>query len=201
MPCPIRLSLYRRQAPCRSRHVKARGGTCQYAASGIEQELYGNVASLASVSPRFNDIEAGLRRNFTPAFFAGIAYNYTTNTGFQVHGNTRGNQQYNQVSVLADYFLSKRTDLYFTGAFQKASGTSTTGSEAVANIGGYGDSSNEHQAVFRFAIRHQFWYIASERNDIFHHVPDCRALTSGHHGVARTRCCAPRWSVLVAFLV
>jgi predicted porin len=117
---------------------------------------YGNVASLGGVSPKFNDIEAGLRWTFTPAFFAGIAYNYTTSTGVEVHGRTLGNQHYNQVSVLADYFLSKRTDVYFTGAFQKASGISSTGSEAVANIGGYGDSSNEHQAVFRLAMRHRF---------------------------------------------
>ncbi len=117
---------------------------------------YGNVASLANVSPKFNDIEAGLRWSFSPAFFTGIAYNYTTSTGVQVHDNTLGNQHYNQVSVLADYFLSKRTDAYFTAAYQRASGTSSTGSEAVANIGGYGDSSNQRQAVFRLAMRHRF---------------------------------------------
>jgi predicted porin len=117
---------------------------------------YGNVASLGGVSPKFNNIEAGLRWNFSPSFFVGAAYNYTTSTGVRAHGNTLGNQHYNQVSVLADYFLSKRTDVYFTGAFQKASGTSSTGSEAVANIGGYGDSSNERQAILRFAIRHRF---------------------------------------------
>jgi len=117
---------------------------------------YGNVASLGGVSPKFNDIETGLRWNLSPSFYVGAAYNYTTSKGVNVRGNTLGVQHYNQVSVLADYLLSKRTDVYFTGAIQKASGTSSTGREAVANIGGYGDSSNARQAILRFAIRHKF---------------------------------------------
>ncbi|AME28453.1 MULTISPECIES: porin [Burkholderiaceae] len=117
---------------------------------------YGNVASLGGVSPKFNDVEAGLRWQFTPAFFAGFAYNYTTSTGVEVRGETLGDQHYHQIAVLADYFLSKRTDVYFTAAVQKASGVSSTGSAAVANIGGLGDSSNDRQAVMRIALRHKF---------------------------------------------
>jgi len=117
---------------------------------------YGNVAAIGGASPKFNDVEAGLRWQFTPAFLAGIAYNYTTSTGVDVKGATLGDQHYHQVSVLVDYFLSKRTDFYFTAAIQKAAGVSSTGSAAVANIGGYGDSSNDRQAVVRLAMRHRF---------------------------------------------
>jgi predicted porin len=117
---------------------------------------YGNVASLGGVSPKFNDVEAGLRWQFTPSFFAGLAYNYTTSTGVEVRGATLGNQHYHQVSVLADYFLSKRADMYFTAAVQEATGVSSTGSAAAANIGGLGDSSNNRQAVMRVALRHKF---------------------------------------------
>ena len=117
---------------------------------------YGNVASLGGVSPKFNDVEAGVRWQFTPLFFAGLAYNYTTSTGVKVRGATLGNQHYHQVSVLADYFLSKRSDVYFTAAVQEATGVSSTGSAAAANIGGLGDSSNNRQAVMRVALRHRF---------------------------------------------
>ncbi|CAG9242803.1 porin [Paraburkholderia caribensis] len=117
---------------------------------------YGNVAALGGVSPKFNDIEAGLRWQFTSEFYAGLAYNYTTSRGVEVRGETVGDQHYHQVALLMDYFISKRTDVYFTAAVQKASGTSSTGSAAVANIGGLGDSSNDKQAVMRIALRHKF---------------------------------------------
>jgi predicted porin len=117
---------------------------------------YGNVASLGGVSPKFNDLEAGLRWQFSPVFLAGIAYNYTSSTGVEAHGVSLGDQHYHQVAVLADYFISKRTDVYFTGAIQLASGVSSTGHDAVANIGGLGDSSNDRQAVVRLALRHKF---------------------------------------------
>lgn len=57
---------------------------------------------------------------------------------------------------MADYFLSKRTDLYAEGAYQIAAGTASTGAPAVANIGNAGDSSNSHQALVRVALRHRF---------------------------------------------
>jgi predicted porin len=117
---------------------------------------YGNVASLGGVSPKFNDLEAGLRWQFAPSFFTGIAYNYTSSTGVEAHGVSLGDQHYHQVAVLADYFISKRTDVYFTGAIQLASGVSSTGGAAAANIGGLGDSSNDRQAVLRLALRHKF---------------------------------------------
>jgi predicted porin len=52
--------------------------------------------------------------------------------------------------------LSKRTDVYFSGGWQRASGTSSTGQVAVADIGGLGDSSSNTQSLFRVAIRHRF---------------------------------------------
>jgi predicted porin len=57
---------------------------------------------------------------------------------------------------VADYFLSNRTDVYAEGSFQQASGASSTGGAAVADIGNLGDSSNSRQAVVRLALRHKF---------------------------------------------
>ena len=117
---------------------------------------YTNIGALGGATASFNDIEAGLRWQFTPAFFAGVAYNYTKGANLSAGNQNVGDQHYNQVSVLADYFISTRTDAYITAAFQRAAGTSSTGTAAVANIGGIGDSSNNHQALVRVALRHRF---------------------------------------------
>jgi predicted porin len=89
--------------------------------------------------------------------FVGVAYDYmNARSVTTAQGNAVGNQHYNQVAFTLDYLLSKRTDVYLSGGWQRASGTSSTGAPAVANIGGSGDSSNNHQMVYRLAIRHKF---------------------------------------------
>ena len=62
----------------------------------------------------------------------------------------------NILALSANYFLSKRTDLYFGAGWQRASGTSSLGTPAVADIDNLGDSSNNHQFIVRAAIRHKF---------------------------------------------
>jgi predicted porin len=141
-----------------SYQVAAAGGTYSIGPATIgmmySNVQYGNIAGLGGTSARFNDAELGLKWQFTPAFFVGGAYNYTK--GNSVNSADLGNQHFNQFSLLADYSLSKRTDVYVEGAFQKASGTSSTGTAAVADIGNLGDSSNSRQAVARVALRHKF---------------------------------------------
>jgi predicted porin len=90
---------------------------------------------------------------FAVDFSVAGEYNYTK--GNAVKGDL-GDQSYNQFTLLLDYTLSKRTDLFLLGTFQTASGTSSTGAPAVADIGNLGDSSNNHQAVARIEIRHKF---------------------------------------------
>ncbi|MBB5415811.1 porin [Paraburkholderia atlantica] len=100
----------------------------------------------------FNNAELSFKYQITPALLAGASYVYTRNSGANgVEGAT-----YNQGSLGVDYFLSKRTDVYAIGVYQKASGTSSTGNAAVASINGITPSSNDRQAVFRVAIRHKF---------------------------------------------
>jgi predicted porin len=118
---------------------------------------YGTISALNGATARFNIAEIGFKWKFTPAFFAGGAYNYTKgNNVTSAPGVSVGNQHFNQFAVMADYFLSKRTDVYAEASFQKASGTSSTGGAAVADIGNLGDSSNSRQAVIRLALRHKF---------------------------------------------
>lgn len=56
----------------------------------------------------------------------------------------------------ADYFLSKRTDVYIDGVYQHASGTDSTRGAAVANINGLSPSSTSNQVAALVGIRHKF---------------------------------------------
>jgi predicted porin len=56
----------------------------------------------------------------------------------------------------ADYFLSKRTDVYIDGIYQHASGTDSTNQTAVANINGLSPSSTSNQVAAVVGIRHKF---------------------------------------------
>jgi len=105
----------------------------------------------------FNNYDIGLSYSILPAWTLGIAYDYmSARSVTTAQGSSIGNQHYNQVAFLVDYLLSKRTDVYFSGGWQRASGISSTGRPAVADIGGSGDSSNNRQMLFRLAYRHRF---------------------------------------------
>ncbi|PXW26372.1 porin [Paraburkholderia caballeronis] len=100
----------------------------------------------------FNNVEANFKYQLTTAWLVGAAYDYTR--GSSVQG--REGSTYHQAALGTDYFLSKRTDLYFVGIYQKASGTNSTGAAAVAAINGVTPSDNNHQLVLRVGMRHKF---------------------------------------------
>ncbi|RQS06737.1 porin [Burkholderia sp. Bp8998] len=100
----------------------------------------------------FNNAELNFKYQFTPALLIGAAYMYTRSGG----SAGAGGATYNQGSVGVDYFLSKRTDLYLIGAYQKANGTDSTGKTAVASINQLTPSNSDRQAAVRLGIRHKF---------------------------------------------
>lgn len=100
----------------------------------------------------FNNAELNFKFQITPALLVGASYVYTRNSG----ASGMGSATYNQGALGVDYFLSKRTDLYTTATFQKASGTDSTGKSAVASINGITPSTSDRQAMIRVAIRHKF---------------------------------------------
>jgi predicted porin len=100
----------------------------------------------------FNNVEASVRYQFTPYLFGGVAYDYTRGGGV----NGRDGATYHQVAAGLDYFLSKRTDVYLTAVYQRASGTDSTGRAAVAAINGPGASANDRQFEARIGMRHKF---------------------------------------------
>ncbi|VXC66596.1 Porin [Burkholderia sp. 8Y] len=90
----------------------------------------------------------------TPATLLGLGYTYT-------HGMGDTNATYHQVSIGADYALSKRTDLYAEGVYQHANGTqrgtdgSASSAQASVSDMGYAAGRN-HQEVALIGVRHKF---------------------------------------------
>jgi predicted porin len=100
----------------------------------------------------FNNAEVNFKYQLTPALVLGAAYDYTKGSSI----NGASGAKYHQGAVGADYFLSKRTDVYLVGVYQKASGTDSTGKQARAAINNLTASSNDHQGTVRIGIRHKF---------------------------------------------
>jgi predicted porin len=67
---------------------------------------------------------------------------------------------YNEISIGADYNLSKLTDIYALAGYQHASGTQrkSDGSPqaAVASIGSYGCAGTDSQSMAIIGLRHKF---------------------------------------------
>ncbi|GJH30282.1 porin [Caballeronia novacaledonica] len=99
-----------------------------------------------------NNAEVNFRYQLTPALLLGAAYVFTKSSGVDGASGAR----YHQGALGVDYFLSKRTDVYMVGVYQKANGTDSTGNPAVASISQITPSSTDRQAALRFAIRHKF---------------------------------------------
>jgi predicted porin len=111
--------------------------------------------SLFTSTEHFNVGNTFVNYQLTPALLLGLGYTY-----MKASGDTSAT--YNQVSLGADYNLSKRTDFYALTAYQHASGTQrnadgTTTSSAQASIADFGYASGgNHQEIVIVGIRHRF---------------------------------------------
>ncbi|OMG75224.1 porin [Burkholderia ubonensis] len=101
---------------------------------------------------KFNTGRAFVNYQATPALLLGLGYAYT-----KASGDT--DAKYHQVSLGADYSLSKRTDVYLLGAYQHASGKQhglNGVQDAQASIGSYGYAGKSSQEMVALGIRHKF---------------------------------------------
>ncbi|RQT95298.1 porin [Burkholderia cenocepacia] len=106
-------------------------------------------------SLRFQNFEVNFKYQFTPALYAGAAYTFTTESFNASSGNAK--PKVHQVGLMADYNLSKRTDIYVQGAYQHVAGDKTGTALDLAYVPGAADaSSTSNQFVIRAAIRHKF---------------------------------------------
>jgi len=91
----------------------------------------------------------------TPALYVGAQYVYTIENYDTSLGGVK--PKVHTFGLMVDYNLSKRTDVYIQGAFQKVAGDSTGSSLDHAYVPGADDvSSSSKQAVARVGIRHKF---------------------------------------------
>jgi predicted porin len=110
-------------------------------------------ASTFSSTEKYNVGSLFVNYQATPAVLLGAGYSYE-----KTSGNTSAT--YNQVSLGADYTLSKKTDVYAVGAYQHASGTQLNADGATqtaeASIGSYGYDGTASQEMFIVGMRHKF---------------------------------------------
>ncbi len=103
---------------------------------------------------KYNTGQGFVNYQLTPAMLLGLGYSYTKSSGDT-------SAKYHQVSLGADYSLSKRTDVYLVGAYQHASGqtrndTGTAVVDAQASVGSYGYAGTKSQEVVAVGLRHKF---------------------------------------------
>ncbi|WP_035558426.1 MULTISPECIES: porin [Burkholderiaceae] len=98
---------------------------------------------------KFDNIEFNAKVNITSAWYLAAMYGYTHAS--LTYSGGRDHSHDNQVGLMADYRLSKRTDLYAQGVYQKASGN-----RIIALIGNNSGSSDSNQTVARVGIRTSF---------------------------------------------
>ncbi|MBB5411130.1 putative porin [Paraburkholderia sp. HC6.4b] len=122
-------------------------------ASGYVGDITPAAGTLSSL--RFQNFEINGKYQFTPAFYAGAMYTYTRVDFNSTAGKL--NPSYQMVGWMADYNLSKRTDLYVQGVYQHVGGDRTGTVLDFAYVPGAADvSSSQNQVVARVAIRHKF---------------------------------------------
>jgi predicted porin len=97
---------------------------------------------------RFDNYEANVGYFITPFLFAGAAYIYT-------HGKidaTSASPIYRAIDLYTNYFLSKRTDVYFAAELLKAGGSATQAQITLIPS----PSGGQTQGLLRVGIRHRF---------------------------------------------
>lgn len=129
-------------------------GPFTFGGSYSNSQYKSDAQSAFASTERFNTGQGFLNYQATPALLIGAGYSYTKSSGDT--GAT-----YHQVSLGADYSLSKRTDVYLVGAWQHASGETlnadgTAVTIAQASVGSYGTPGTNAQEMVSLGIRHKF---------------------------------------------
>ncbi|SOF01812.1 Outer membrane protein (porin) [Burkholderia sp. OK233] len=119
------------------------------------EPITGSLAGGKLSTLKYQNFEVNGKYQITPAFFVGAQYVYTLENYDATTGSVK--PKIHSVGLMADYNISKRTDFYVQGAYQKVAGNQTGSSLDQAYVPGAADlSSNSKQLVVRAAIRHKF---------------------------------------------
>ncbi|KWN12164.1 porin [Burkholderia ubonensis] len=121
--------------------------TDSVAISAGQSGVTGGITSLSG-GTRFNNYEINGRYALTPALSLAGSYTYTDG---RIVGQS---PKWHQFNLQAAYALSKRTDVYLQGEYQKVN---SDGLPLRANINGLGTaSSNNKQVAVTAGLRHRF---------------------------------------------
>ncbi|KVM55958.1 porin [Burkholderia ubonensis] len=121
--------------------------TDSVAISAGQSGVTGGITGLSG-GTRFNNYEINGRYALTPALSLAGSYTYTDG---RVVGQS---PNWHQINLQAAYALSKRTDVYLQGEYQKVN---SDGLPLRANINGLGTaSSNNKQVAVTAGLRHRF---------------------------------------------
>lgn len=105
--------------------------------------------TVPSSTVKFDNFEINAKFNITGAWYLAAMYLYTRESITSSEG--RNFPHRHQAGLMADYRLSKRTDLYAQGVYERASGQNV-----FASIGDDTESSSRNQTVTRVGIRTSF---------------------------------------------
>ncbi|WP_321817701.1 MULTISPECIES: porin [unclassified Paraburkholderia] len=146
--------------------------TLEIIGAGASYTLGGAVFSLAATNTRFDNLGSASGPNplhySGDAIFTSLDFNVrcsvtpflqlATGIDYTHRNSVQGDDgaKYLQLDLGADYFLSKRTDLYLLTVLQRAMGTDSLGQSAVASIAGFSPSTIDKQIGVRLGIRHKF---------------------------------------------
>ncbi|WP_322058382.1 porin [Paraburkholderia sp. J63] len=104
---------------------------------------------------RFQNFEVNGKYQIAPVAFVGAEYVYTPANYDSTSGGHR--PVYQTAGLMADYNLSKRTDLYAQADYVHVGGDKTgTALDYALVPGATGPSSTRNQAIVRLSIRHKF---------------------------------------------
>ncbi|RXV71780.1 porin [Burkholderia stabilis] len=103
---------------------------------------------------KFHNYEVAATYQVTPALLLGAMYYYTQGSLDASGGKSRPHWQ--TVGLMADYNLSKRTDVYIQGSYMKVNGSTGTALDHAYNPAADDSSSNDRQLMARIGIRHKF---------------------------------------------
>lgn len=112
----------------------------------------------AASSLKFNNFEVNGKYQLTPSFYMVGMYTYTQATYDGTSGGD-ARPKYHQFGLMADYNLSKRTDVYAQCSYIKivdGSSVAGTGLEFASNPDAAGPSSSSKQFMARVGFRQQF---------------------------------------------
>lgn len=106
---------------------------------------------------KFDNYEVHAGYQMTPAMLLGARYTFTNSK----LDSTGAKRKFHQIELSGDYALSKRTDVYLLGAYQKAAGDATNAVITPDTFGAGGPigsdaSTSKSQALVRLGLRHKF---------------------------------------------